>query len=112
MGLSKLDVLGSIIAPTLVNGWVNYGLGYVVAGYYKNRGEVKIQGHIKDGTPGSAAFVLPVDYRAPDNTQFIVDRNASTAVAEININSTSGEVAVSAAVVGFISFMGISFRAA
>ena len=52
------------IAPTLLNGWVNYGGLYSPAKYWKDTiGMVHLQGLIKSGTIGTVAFVLPAGYR-------------------------------------------------
>jgi hypothetical protein len=49
------------IAPTLLNGWVNYGGVYEPAGYTKKNGFGFIRGLVKDGTPGwtTPIFTLP-----------------------------------------------------
>lgn len=51
--------------PTLLNGWVNYNLGYEAAGYYKDIfGVVRIRGLIKSGSIGTfVVFSLPVGFR-------------------------------------------------
>jgi hypothetical protein len=54
------------IAPTLLNGWVNYGAPYDNAGYRKEpAGLVRLRGVIKNGTiaNGTVLFNLPVGYR-------------------------------------------------
>lgn len=50
---------------TLLNGWVEYGTSWGVAGYYKDpSGTVYIRGLVKSGTIGSSPiFILPVGYR-------------------------------------------------
>jgi len=52
------------ILPTLGNGWVDYGITYNKASYYKDDfGVVHLQGLIKGGTIGVAAFTLPDGYK-------------------------------------------------
>ncbi len=56
-------VLEAVIAPTLLNAWANNGGGFLAAGYYKNAGEVALQGRVNSGSNGTIAFTLPVGYR-------------------------------------------------
>lgn len=57
--------LGPVIAPTLVNGWVNFGAGYANAGYYKTaQDELVCEGHIKSGLAGTVAFNRPTGFRS------------------------------------------------
>ncbi|WP_217595500.1 hypothetical protein [Cohnella sp. GbtcB17] len=80
------------IAPTLVNGWVNYGNGETVAGYYKDdRGYVFMRGLIKSGAIGQAAFTLPAGYR-PDSP-VRVSVNSNLAFGSLII-STDGRVII------------------
>ena len=54
------------IAPTLLNGWVDYGGLSAPAGYHKDAlGYVHLRGDIKSGTttPFTTLFTLPVGYR-------------------------------------------------
>jgi hypothetical protein len=58
----------AFIAPTLTNSWVNYGSGFMNAGYMKDEfGFVHIRGTLKSGTFNSVAFTLPVGYRPSAN---------------------------------------------
>lgn len=53
-------------APTLLNGWVNYGGDYSTAGYMKDEnGNVFIRGLVRYGTISTTLpmFYLPVGYR-------------------------------------------------
>ena len=58
------------IAPTLLNGWINYGSGLAPAGYRKIRDIVYLRGMIKSGTVGASAFALPAAYQPPQAIQF------------------------------------------
>jgi len=52
------------IAPTLLNGWVNFGAPYGDAKYYKDEfGIVHLEGFIKSGTVNQTCFQLPLGYR-------------------------------------------------
>ncbi len=52
------------ITPTLLNGWVDFGLGWTPAGYRKSaNGDVHVRLMIKDGTLSSTVLTLPVGYR-------------------------------------------------
>lgn len=50
-------------APTFANSWVNYGAPYQAARYTKVNGIVYLEGVIKSGVVGSAAFTLPAGFR-------------------------------------------------
>ena len=66
------------IAPTLLNAWVNYGLGYATAGYMKDSmGFVHIKGLIKGGvvTTNTVILTLPVGYRPAENGCFTMYSN-------------------------------------
>lgn len=56
------------VAPTLVNGWVNFGSDYLGAAYqtarYRKVGDVVyIEGMIKSGTIDQPVFILPAGFR-------------------------------------------------
>jgi len=56
-------------APTLLNGWVNFGVAQANAGYYRDAGGiVHVRGTIKSGTINVACFILPVGYRPTANS--------------------------------------------
>lgn len=63
---------GTWIAPTLANGWINYGSGFSDAKYMRKNGIVYLKGLIKSGTVGTATpfFTLPVGYRPADQKLF------------------------------------------
>ena len=64
-------------APTLTNGWLNFGSGFTVAGYRKIGDLVWLKGTVKSGTLGAAMFTLPVGFRplASGQTVNIVESN-------------------------------------
>jgi hypothetical protein len=61
---AELLALPSWIAPTLINGYTNYGNGYRAAGYLKDRnGRVKLRGAVTGGSGSMARpFTLPGGY--------------------------------------------------
>jgi hypothetical protein len=84
---------GSWIAPTLENGWVNFGGEWTPAGYIKDAlGFVHIQGTIKSGTSGKAAFVLPAGYR-PGGLMAAPRDDAGPTLGAVEI-SPAGQVVV------------------
>jgi hypothetical protein len=71
MTLAVPIAIESVTAPTLINSWVNYGGAYLTAGYWKDAfGLVHLQGSIKDGAGGTAAFQLPTGYRPAASCTF------------------------------------------
>ncbi|UZJ23721.1 hypothetical protein RHODO2019_10930 [Rhodococcus antarcticus] len=53
--------------PTLLNGWVPYGFGYVGPRFRKlSNGQVELQGLARGTTINTTLFVLPVGYRPSD----------------------------------------------
>jgi hypothetical protein len=75
MGLRGSQALEAVIAPTLLNGWVNYddGTTFRTAAYWKTpQGVVQMRGMIKNGTLNADAFVLPAGYRPSTNSAFCV----------------------------------------
>lgn len=65
------------IAPTLLNSWVDYGLGYQGASYVLHGGIVYVRGLVKNGTVGvgTPIFTLPVGYRPPADLIFATVAN-------------------------------------
>lgn len=69
-------------APTLLNGWVNYGIGpWDLAGYKKDNGIVYLTGLIKSGASGDPICVLPVGYRIKADNIFSGTSNLITSGA-------------------------------
>jgi hypothetical protein len=103
----------SVIAPTLLNSWVNYGSTFATAGYWKDScGVVHIQGMIKSGTTtaGTVFFTLPSGYR-PTADQIFPTESVS-AYAGVTVDS-SGNVSARAGCNNvYQTLNGISFRAA
>lgn len=78
----KSIVTESWIAPSLVNGCVNFGSGYATAAYRKNKiGQLEIKGVVKNFALGQPIFYLAEGYR-PSEIRRIekISNNGSTAV--------------------------------
>lgn len=90
--------------------WVNFDATRV-ASYYKDAtGRVHLEGVIKSGTIGTAAFTLPEGYRPRNGTKsFVVDSNA--ALGQVTV-STAGVVTPTVGNNAYVFLDGISFRAA
>lgn len=98
----------SFIAPALTNGWVNFGLGFGDAGYYKDpAGVVHLRGLVSSGS-GLPIFNLPVGYRPYAGCLFAVVANG--AFGRVDVNS-SGDVALVTGSNTYVSLEGITFRA-
>jgi hypothetical protein len=97
------------IAPTLLNGWVNFGGTFQNSGYFKdNFGIVHLKGTVKSGTYGATVFTLPVGYRPLLNVNFATVSNGSAAMASVD---SSGNVTFNAGSNAWDSIDGMSFRA-
>jgi hypothetical protein len=86
------------IAPTLLNGWVNYSSVTNLTSYFKDEFNiVHIQGFIKSGTTtaGTVLFYLPVGYRPKTTISMVtISNNGSGEIlARIEINS-NGAVSI------------------
>ncbi len=67
------------IAPTLLNSWVNFGVGLSPAGYMKDSlGFVHLRGTVKDGNDNANIFVLPAGYRPAYQMLFGINIAGST----------------------------------
>lgn len=96
------------IAPTLQNSWVNYGSGYIDAGYRKRvDGVVELRGLVKNGSGiPTVVFTLPSGYRPSGLINFpVVSASAFGAIA---IDS-SGNVTIFAGSTVNLSLNGILF---
>ena len=100
------------IAPTLLNGWVNFGTGNVAASFYKDEfGVVHLRGLIKDGTTtaNTTLFTLPVGYRPLLANYFVtadIDGFARLYVTDTGVVAVAGN-----AINGYLSLNQISFKA-
>lgn len=97
-----------VIAPTMQNGWLNYSDAWAWAGYWKDdNGIVHLQGLIKSGTVGSAAFTLPDGYR-PDLRRLYKTLTDNNVLGRVDVLA-NGEVQPIVANPNWISLSGIQF---
>ena len=99
------------IAPTLLNGWVNYGGGEEIAGYFKDEfGFVHLKGLIKSGTTtsGTVLFTLPITYRPSKNRYFAIALDQSS--YGVIVILSSGNVLGGTTSSSWTSLDGISFK--
>jgi hypothetical protein len=99
------------VAPTLTNGWLNYGT-YAVAGYHRDKnGYVHLKGLLKSGTNTTTAFTLPAGYRPAERRLFaaMCNAGASQIMGYVDI-LTDGQVVLSGGTTWF-AIDGITFRA-
>lgn len=103
--------IGAVIAPTLLNNWVDYGAPLTAAGYWKDAdGVVHLQGAIKDGTAteNTPLFVLPAGYRPAATVYGATVSNA--AFGAVLIGSDGTVYIVAGVNTAYFSLDGISFR--
>ena len=98
------------IAPTLLNGWVNYSGTFNPAGYFKDSmGIVHLRGLVKNGTAGDI-FRLPAGYRPPRRELQAVQTYGDT-IGRLDIFS-DGRVYMNKGNKTWFSLDGVTFRAA
>ena len=79
------------IAPTLLNGWVNYGgINDTVAYFKDSLGMIHLKGFMSGGTLGVSAFLLPVGYRPLLAATFATVAN--NAIGAITVTSSGGVI--------------------
>lgn len=101
-----------IFAPTMLNGWVNYGDGFATAGFSKGPdNRVHLTGLIKGGTvaDGTVIFTLPDGFRPAQKEIFIVFISGG-GFGRIDIND-NGSVVAKIVNATYTSLGGISFLA-
>jgi hypothetical protein len=113
-----LEVSGQLInesriAPSLQNGWANYGGAYTPAGYWKDKnGIVHLTGLIQGGTTTSSTilFTLPAGYR-PYGTELFV-QHSDSADRDVRVDVLAdGNVKIAETAGSWVSLAGISFKA-
>jgi hypothetical protein len=108
---SVLHTIGATGEPGFQNGWVNYGVGYQTAGFYKDSsGVVHLTGLIKAGTANTTAFTLPVGFRPAMFLHFPAVSNSAFGVLRIDYTGTVAPGVEGSTV--WYSLDGVSFRAA
>lgn len=96
-------------APALLNSWVNYGIGYNPAGYYKDpTGRVHLRGLVKSGTAANAViFTLPSGYLPPNLCIF--SGSSNDAWCEVRVDTSGNVFAQAGGSTTWISLDGVSF---
>ena len=110
-----VDLSGKLLqesraAPTLLNGWQNYGTSYESAVFWKDKcNVVHLSGMVKGGTvtDGTVLFTLPSGYRPRSPEKFITVSVNAICILDIY---TNGNVTIRAgANASWLSLSGISF---
>lgn len=98
--------------PAFTNAWVNWGAPNFAAGYWQDPfGFVHLQGVIKTGVVGSAAFTLPPGLRpAATAGPYAVVSNGALGRVDVGADGTVTPIAPSNNT--YVSLQGIYFRAA
>ncbi len=117
-GNGNLAVTGIIeteafIAPTLLNTFTVYGVGYASPGYYKDKmGRVHLRGLVANvnNPAGLVIFTLPVGYRPATSGILIFPTLNNSSICRIDILA-NGNVVVNFGASGWVSLDGIDFRA-
>lgn len=81
------------IAPTLVNGWANYGVNWATSGYRRIGPLVVLRGLIKNGTIPGLAFTVPAGYRPAANQERHIATFSNAALGGVRVYN-NGEVRV------------------
>lgn len=98
------------VAPTLTNGWANFGDVRATAGYCRKGGVVYLKGMVKDGATG-VMFNLPAGFRPAATDRWDVPANAGTASVEIGPAGDVVLVIYKAGAAGAVSLAPIRFVA-
>jgi hypothetical protein len=86
----KLFNVGASGAPAFQNSWVNNGGGYAPAAYWKDEdGIVTVEGTIKSGTLGVAAFILPPGFRPDQHRLYPAYSNNTLGLVQV---TSAGQV--------------------
>lgn len=89
-------VCGEWVEPILVNSWVNAGAPYCDIAYRLCGNTLEFKGHITGGSSGTVAFTLGAGYIPACDLSTCTDVVTITTpgVAQIYVDSTTGEVTV------------------
>jgi hypothetical protein len=102
------------IAPTLLNGWTNYGQTWTTAAYRKDaHGVVHLKGLVQGGTV-SAVLTLPAGYRPAQSRTLVTAGWQSSAPRTVGLEvTTSGSVRCDSTCTSasWISLDGVAFHA-
>lgn len=122
-GFKVFDAVGAIkqsfsqsdsgwVAPTLLNGWANFGAGYAPAGYRKIGSVIYLRGLVSGGTAtdGTSIFVIGAGFRTPFILAFpITNPNSPTSDTRIEINSSGAVVVFGGVSNSYLSLDGITY---
>jgi hypothetical protein len=107
----QLVVVGTSGAPPFTNGWQNFGGGNTPAAYWKDENDlVFLEGTIKSGTLGVAAFPLPPGYRPSQDRFFAVQSNGTIGLVKVGADGNVSPLATGTASNASYSLDGIVFR--
>ena len=97
---------------TYQNSWSSYNDGYAPAAYYKDAmGVVHIEGLIRGGTAGQAAFTLPAGFRPGYRQIYACLNAANTVVNRVDVYTNGQVVPQSGVNNGWITLSDITFVA-
>jgi hypothetical protein len=100
---------GTWIAPTLINGWQDYGADYNATEYFRDsNGIVHLRGLVKNGTLGLTVFTLPVGYRPVARELHVC--NSAGAFGRVDVFA-NGDVIIQTGGPGWVALDGITFMA-
>ena len=103
---SAWQALPPVQIPTLGNGWMNYGSGFVGVRYFRDEGgRVTLEGVMQAGSDG-VVFTLLDGYRPAETLMFCCWSGGGPYRVDVRAN---GEVEVQASNAVFSSLAGISF---
>ena len=101
---------GEWAEPALTSGWGNYGNMHAPAGYRMHPGSlVEVQGVVKNGSVGQAAFALPAGYR-PGYRHIFPALGSDNGIARCDVTQ-DGLVTPITGANGYLTFGGIRFTA-
>lgn len=90
---TSVRIYSTFTAPTLINGFSNFGFGFSSAGYRKDKtGKVHLTGMVTAAVDATA-FILPVAYRPSATLRFPILGDTGTGIGAVTID-TSGNVTV------------------
>jgi hypothetical protein len=103
--------VGASGAPPFTNGWANYLTGYAPAAYWKDEnGIVTVEGMVKSGTLGLAAFVLPPGFRPDQSRIYPAWSNSVLGLVQVTSTGQVQPLAVGTASNASYSLDAIRFR--
>lgn len=109
---NRRSVTPPVIAPTLLNAWVDFGAGFEPAGFWRGADQtVRLHGMVKNGVVGAGTpiMTLPAGYRPAAPHAFVVDSNGAYGRTFVD---AAGNVTCDIGNNAYVSLSSISFRAA